>query len=262
MAIISVAVLAASAISASPDVVEFYAPWCGACAAFKPHWEEVVRSRPLISFATVNCDHPDVACDVDFGVTMYPTVALARTGQMYSGPLTSEAVTAWVDRMFPLGEPASGSASDAFSGDDSPSVKSRVPASVTAADISVGLFQLYPGLGESVSGAVNHTVARSAEVIVLELASKWPVFRRLAASLSSLVADSTKEAIPPQDLAVRCNVRDVDASDVARRLLWHPKAVWRVGFDARVCRSGPHGRRCDVHAAGTVDNCLYRVFVP
>ncbi len=66
--------------SDEPVLVEFWAPWCGPCVAFKPVVEAVARTRGLKT-AFVNVDEqPELA--TRFGVLSIPAIKLFRAGRL------------------------------------------------------------------------------------------------------------------------------------------------------------------------------------
>lgn len=70
-------------------VVEFYAPWCGHCQHFKPHYIKVARQLTAaalkldteIDFHAVSCDAHKHVCNSQ-GVTGYPTIVVYPAGSM------------------------------------------------------------------------------------------------------------------------------------------------------------------------------------
>ena len=62
-----------------PVVVDFWAPWCGPCAAVGRVLEELDAEHPGVGFVTMNIDeHPQTA--FDHGVLSLPTVILFADG--------------------------------------------------------------------------------------------------------------------------------------------------------------------------------------
>lgn len=65
--------------SDAPVLVEFWAPWCGPCVAFKPVVETVARARGLKT-AFVNVDEqPELAAR--HGIQSIPAIQLYRAGR-------------------------------------------------------------------------------------------------------------------------------------------------------------------------------------
>ena len=63
-----------------PVVVDFWAPWCGPCAAVGRVLEELDAEHPGVGFVTMNIDeHPQTA--FDHGVLSLPTVILFAGGE-------------------------------------------------------------------------------------------------------------------------------------------------------------------------------------
>ena len=67
--------------AARPVVVDFWAPWCGPCAAVGRVLEELEAEHPGVGFVTMNIDeHPQAA--FDHGVLSLPTVILFADGEV------------------------------------------------------------------------------------------------------------------------------------------------------------------------------------
>jgi len=62
-------------------VVDFFAPWCGPCAAFAPTFNEVAEDmKDKATFGKVNVDEtPDLA--QEFGVMSIPTLLILKNGK-------------------------------------------------------------------------------------------------------------------------------------------------------------------------------------
>lgn len=82
-------------------VVEYWAPWCGNCAAFKPEYKRAKRAvGKRVRFLELNVDRVD---DVEssFGLRYgLPTLALFKNGQLVSklpGGGTAQEVIDWIN---------------------------------------------------------------------------------------------------------------------------------------------------------------------
>lgn len=79
-------------------LVLFYAPWCGACKAFMPSWEQADELlKQHIKTTQLNCDLNKEVCIRGFNVQSYPTVSLFQKGKeaRYTGPRDAASVVAW-----------------------------------------------------------------------------------------------------------------------------------------------------------------------
>ena len=75
-----------------PQVVWFYAPWCGHCKPLVPIWESLRDSHPMYGWHAVDCTGEGKGMANNFKVNKFPTILIFKGSVVneYKGIRSSE----------------------------------------------------------------------------------------------------------------------------------------------------------------------------
>ena len=83
-------------------IIEFYAPWCGACQQTIPAYKEVAsafENEEGVEIGAVNCVSQGRICNEWFGIRAYPTILAVNdkhgTRQEFHGNKDTQSIVAW-----------------------------------------------------------------------------------------------------------------------------------------------------------------------